>query len=374
MRRVFTSAIIGGLVGFAVLLNVAMLKAGCWRNTACDFWNMMLLPSTHFHVQELLVNGQMLLFKKELLESSFDYFVRGAGLGVFSLLLSEAAISWSRKHESSIPPWMVALSVQLSKHSPLFVILAWSIPLLVSLMGFLYLLADGYLYPTTVAILVPSLVLIALVLAAALKKRLFLWQERCPPSSDRAQELTAKESCPQRALLIALQFAVYAMCPILACYTLHICSQHLHWEGLVHDQNSQFSDPSNDLVRGLLLVETINILVSALSISVLVYFIEVILYKVFAREKSLNIALFSGPLFNASLMCWTLIWLLPALHLVVFPPYLVGISHRAIAMNVFRVCVALSTIPSSTLALAVAFGRVRKPARASSLSSETVSS
>jgi hypothetical protein len=105
-----------------------------------------------------------------------------------------------------------------------------------------------------------------------------------------------------------------------------------------------------------------NILVSVLAIGLFVYFIEVVLYKMFAHEKSLNIALFSGPLFNAALICWSLMWLLPAIHLILFSPYLVGVSHRAIAMEVFLACGALSTIPSSAFGLAVAFCRGGKSA------------
>ncbi len=358
MHRVFHSALIGGFVGIAVLLHVAMFKAGCWNDAQCEFWNMLLMPATYYQVRDLMISGQILLFRKEIVESSFEYFVRGAGVGVILLLLFDAGIRRLRTSTSICPEWLAASMGKSTQRTCIVLSLVWCVPLAISLVCTIHFLADGRLDATTVAILLPSLVLIAMLLAAAHKKRLFLWQERNLQTPTTVPPLQKSESKQTTVVLrIAAQMAVYLLCPFLAYYFLGVCSHHLNWEGIVQYANNHSSDHSFDHFRKVVIVATFNALVSALMTGFMIYLVEVILYFRVLGGTLKSVVFSAGPVFNALLVCWAMFWILPAIHPILLSDSVPGFPNRLIAIEMFRFSGALSTFLSSFAGLTVAFAR-----------------
>lgn len=361
MPRVLYSALIGGFVGIAVLLHVAMFKAGCWKDAQCDFWNMLLMPATYYQVRDLMISGQILLFRKEMLDSGFEYFIRGAGLGVILLLLFDAVIRRLRTNISICPKWLAAFIGESSQRTWILLSLVWCVPLAVSLVCTVHFLADGRMDATTVAILLPSLVLIAMLLAAAHRKRLFLWQERNLQTSAPVSPLQKAESMQDTVLIqISAQMAVYLLSPFLAYYLLGVCSHHLHWESIVQYANSHSSDPSFDQLRRVVIVATFNALVSVLMTGIMIYLLEIVLYFSFLGGTLKSVMFSAGPLLNALLVCWAMFWILPAIHPILLSEPVPGFPNRLIATEMFRVFSALSTFLSSMAGLSVAFARYER--------------
>ena len=178
----------------------------------------------------------------------------------------------------------------------------------------------GILDATTLAITIPSAVLIALLVAAARKKGISL-------------------SNPK----LALQPFTYASGVIFAVFVLNIFNSEFHWAF-----SSLDSVPSISAAVSF----SGNILLTVLLISLLTFGFRVVHDFAVSRARSTD-SLITIPLFHTAVLSAALLYLLPICFLVISHDPLVD---NAIALkDIYRICVALSTIPLSLMGMAIAF-------------------
>lgn len=194
MRRIIVSALISGFAGIAALLFGAMSKAGCWSRTQHDFWQH--LPSqqadVYFQISDLMIKGQMLLIKKDLVEFGFDYFMGAVTFGLFLLLIFEVGEKRFNQCGSinSKPSCDIPTQGPFSIQFPFTVVLPALFPTLFLLVVVFPMFSGGSMDAMSIAILLPTSVLLTLIVAAAQKKRLFPWQQRIDRKSPVSGELS----------------------------------------------------------------------------------------------------------------------------------------------------------------------------------------
>lgn len=434
MRRIIVSALISGFAGIAVLLFSAMLKAGCWSRAQHDFWQP--LPSqqadVYFQISDLMIKGQMLLIKKDLVEFGFDYFVRGAAFGLFLLLLFEGgtkrfnlggasnskpncdvpadgqmssqflftivlpalfptifllAVAYSMFSSGSMDAisiaillptsvlltlivavaqkrrlfpwqqcidWKCPISGKLSREAWAVICLASILPAIAVLTAVVFFLSDGYMDATTIALLVPSLVLNAMVLAAAYKKRLFPWQERKALDEGIVPSTAEGIAASKFKIQATMQLVIYILAPAFACGVVALCSHFITWSNVMLWVKPNSIAPSFENYVRAAVSDMNNMLVAIFITTILVYFSEVLLYKRKSGDDMAKVAFGSGPIFCTLLMSWFLFWFLPAALPLVLNHPLPIYSERSMVRELFRICSSLSTILASMTGLAVA--------------------
>jgi hypothetical protein len=345
MRRVLIAALIGGMIGFAVLLQIASDKAGCWGFQNLNFSNVILLPIVESKISNLMYSARLLIFQMEILNSGFEFFVRGAGSGIILLLLYDETIKslkklpldslmgWLERNEPTICDKLCLLAIAAG-----FTLL---LPLLLFTVQMGQYLFCGMFDALTVAIFWPSLVLLILILAAAYKKRLFLWQCVQP------QDLNPREN---HVIPISFQILVFTFGIAIGNYFMYLCHQYF-----VAGVGAITEAPRYSLgVSYFSSVETeiFNTLASSFCAGLIVYVLEVWAYFSLAGE-SIVAACRKGAC-GALLVCVFLQWILPAIYFYCVHQPNDGVLIRQFTIDVYRWVSSFSTIPTCLFGLAVA--------------------
>lgn len=351
MRRLLYAALIGGITGFAILLHVAAEKACGWGFQNFPFPNVILTPVAEHKVLDLMFSAKILLYRQELVQSGLEYFVRGAGAAVLLVSLFDECFKQLKKAlpGNRVPCWLnrlVALRVKDYWRVSAVLGLALLLPLNLFILCWARLdlfLFEGSLDATSLAILVPSMVLLGLITAAAHKKKLYLWQ-LVPSTSD-----DSLRSNITRFSTLGVHLAISILVIVLACTFMAITSQHCGKITFAL-QNNALSSPL--IYKQVIGEESMIALNSALYAGIVLFLLQFVLYKCVAR-KSLEFCTLTAT-FHSFIVVWALFYMLPFIHLLVFNMPVEGIIDRLLARDVFRICVALSTIPMSLAGLAIA--------------------
>lgn len=346
MRRVLIAALIGGFIGFAVLLQIATDKAGYWSYDNFHCGNIVMLPVTAFKISDLMHAARLLIFQFEIVNSGFEFFIRGAGAGILVLTIYEglrkriktqtidSLLRWTSLHENSIATalWLVGLIFGC------YVLLE----LLMFCMGVSYFALGGYLNATSIAIILPSVVLQVLFLAAAYKKKLFLWQQ---VSRDTPHFHLVK-------FLKAFFFLLVSLLGVLfACYFMLLGQSY--WGGASELSSTDLSLAPSTSYKGVVFAEAFNTFISAWCACGLVFLLETSNFKYDTGKAWTECARICG--FNAFLQCVWLHLLLPAICVPLFFHPTDGAAIRPFLMDVNSIVVAISTIPLTLCGVAVAF-------------------
>ena len=349
LRRFQIAALIGGVFGFVLLLHLAAEKAGAFGWKDFQFPNVVLLPVTELKVCQLIDTGRTLIFRREILEHGFEFSIRGAGAGVIGLLLFNELVK-RFKIPCSTSPFFISVSSKGKSSrlaefawTALFVLALLSLfPLFICLLRATYYLIGECLHATTVAILLPSIVLNCLIIAAACKKKLFLWQVM------HERFVTCG---PVKLVYVALllQLAVVLASPLIACGVFELFSHQ--WGGIC--EYATKANQSFTSYRELFCTEAFKTFVSAWITGLVVFVINLFAFRLVSGKPLKAIVLTSSS--TALFSVWCLHWLLPAIELFWLSPSVEQLSKRQLAADVYSLCSALSTIPSSLMGLAVAF-------------------
>jgi hypothetical protein len=188
-----------------------------------------------------------------------------------------------------------------------------------------------FLDATIVALLVPSLVLVALLLAMAYKHGILPWQR-----PDRA---TASEPPAGVIVSIFIQLLVWLAGFVLSSWIIHDCSSTFSWSRY-YSSFAQFGG-----VRVNAGPLACFLLWSNLLILPFVLACEIFAYKVARGVPLKSIVFASEPLFLALLISWSYLWFLPAFHdcVMVSPVF---IDQWTVIREAYRICASLSTLLS----------------------------
>ncbi|MCC7530391.1 MAG: hypothetical protein IT342_17835 [Candidatus Melainabacteria bacterium] len=251
--------------------------------------------------------------------------------------------------------WKRPISGKLPREDWAVICMAAILPAIAVLTAVVFFLADGYMDATTIAILVPSLVLNAMVVAAAYKKRLFPWQEKVSVSDERINPTTGEGmACAKFKIQATMQLVIYLLAPVLACGVVALCSHCITWSTVMLWVKHNSIEPSFENYVRAAVSDMSNMLVAILVTTIIVYFSEVLLYRKKSGGELVRVALSAGPIFCTLLMSWFLFWFLPAALPVVLNHPLPIYSERSMARELLRICSSLSTIFASMAGLAVA--------------------
>lgn len=360
MRRFVFAALIGGFIGFAVLLHVAAEKAGCWGYQNIAFPNVVLLPVTEHRICDLMTSARVLLFRKELVECGFEFFVRGAGSGVLFLLLVDGLFKRIRNCPPSNPGYSL-IEWMFQPRQEVFITyeeLLISCFCLLPVFAFLNVWArldlflfEGCLDATSIAILLPSLLLLCMIILASHRKHLHLWQVlRISATRPFLHGLS-------RFTSLSFQLTVFVMSVFLSCGFIEVCSKE--YGGITRLSSRLVNPPSDHLYKIIVNEEAFNVVDSALYTSFVILIIQIIAYKLATRKSWQAITLVSTV--HAFLVCWALLYILPELHFLVLNRSVDGVFNRMIVRDVYRVCVALSTIPVSLAGIAIMMAPSQNP-------------
>lgn len=360
MHRFVFAALIGGFIGFAVLLHVAAEKAGCWGYQDIAFPNVVLLPVTEHRICDLMTSARVLLFRKELVECGFEFFVRGAGSGVLFLLLVDELLRRLRNCPPSRPGYsLIEWTLQPRQAvSITYEVLLISGFCLLPVFAFLIAWArlDLFLFEecldaTSIAILLPSLILLVMIFTAAHRKNLHLWQVlRISETRQFLHGLACFAS-------LSFQLTLFVMSVFLSCGFIEVCSKE--YGGITRLASQLVNPPSDYLYKFIVNEEAFNVVDSALYTSFVILLIQIIAYKLATRKSWQAITLVST--FHAFLVCWALLYILPELHFFVLNRSVDGVFNRMVVRDVYRVCVALSTIPISLAGIAIMMAPSQNP-------------
>ncbi|PZM79323.1 MAG: hypothetical protein DKT66_22880 [Candidatus Melainabacteria bacterium] len=338
MRRFVFAALIGGFIGFAVLLQIAADNAGCWGYGNLHFGSIVMMPVTVVRISDLMHSARVLIFQMEIVNSGFEFFIRGAGAAIILLMVFdviekrakrlsiEPLLRWTTAHEETVYTTLLLAGMLFG----LYIFLQ----ILFSIIQISHFAFAGILDATTVAILFPSILLNTLVLAAAHKKRLFLWQIVS----------TRNESSIGKLLLsIILQLSIFSLSIVVGIYLMEVFQSSPFIGSL------QFGSSYDANLAPV----TFSVVASSWSACFIAYVGEVFAFVTIAQEPW-KIALKRG-LCLAYFSCFCLHWILPAVWLFFLSQSIEGALIRQSASDIFRMCCACSTFSSSFLGLSVAF-------------------
>ena len=201
-------------------------------------------------------------------------------------------------------------------------------------MNILYLLFDA----TSLAIMAPTFVLLGLIVAAAHKKRCLQWQ-----SGDMLVPRPTAPNGIKRALWAEMAISL-AWLALSTCM-LNLCLSHLFWG---------FLDPSASWLGQLLITQLINTTMSVLLTLPLFWFIQLRFFQRSTRKDLKAIFFSSQFIFAVSLLTWAMVVSLPVVQFLLVGPSL-STEHAWSIRELWRACIALSTIPSTAAGLAIAF-------------------
>ncbi len=194
---------------------------------------------------------------------------------------------------------------------------------------------------TSIAILLPSLLLWLLLIAASRKKRVL------PQKIDRYLLLhnpfftvikgAPPECYPAKQLHPPLigQIAIYLIAILWAGCVLGWCSLHSSWKEDVHWVNCCF----------------LNVRVCILCTLPIFYGLQFLNHQKMLSPKFRNMTFGTGALFNTFVLAWLLLWLLPSMILLMSPA--TSIDYWLLKL-LTRISVSLSTVASSLAGITLA--------------------
>ncbi|HEY9774767.1 MAG TPA: hypothetical protein V6C81_13480 [Planktothrix sp.] len=186
----------------------------------------------------------------------------------------------------------------------------------------------GFLDATSLATLLPSFVLCGLIVAVAVRRKLFLWQGVASSS---------------RPAAIISQIAIYVFSPIVAYCALN------QWSAVfVH-----YQVPDQVLFSCLACVGCSFVALSG---------IEYCLYRLFLNAERRQTSPIAGAFFNSFMISWLLVLMLPVIEFSVFRESVTDFYGDAdIIREVARCFIAISVIPASCASITVALAGFSRP-------------
>lgn len=346
MQRILLIAFIGFIYGLAWQTIIALGDAGDWGREQHAFWQT--LPSqqdgTSFEAQDLILRGKLLLFQQRLIEGSLENCMTG----ILSFLV--VAMSWKAldsrfpQCRSDLFTWLYRETAKFPSAKSAYVMLALTlfIPFTMLLAGIVYCSFNGYIYSTSIAILVPSCILFLLIVCAANKKQLFPWQ-----GVSENGVVDSSLSSANRTTKYILQLGIYLACPVISSIVLMLCSQSLQWNIVQRNTEHRIEYSLHDAFRTAGEIDMMNMAVTIVVMGITAFFSEKYVFK----SQSRNLA---GVFFNTFLMLWILMLALPVVQ-----PFVVqhGFSppvERIISANSLFIFTSLSTLFASLTGLSVA--------------------